>query len=266
MNGEQLERGHGGGDAGGMSWREYDTRRARDYDRDRAADDAWLAEIREALARTLPTAPAGTVLDLGAGTGLWSDRLSRWFDVHVLAVEPSTAMLTVAAGKRLPGVTLVQARAEAVPIRDRGCTAAWLSTVVHHFTDLRAAAADVRRVVAPRGVVCVRASFPDQPSGDLCSLRFFPSAQQVLAETPTLVDVVEVFGAAGLALQRRLAPREIVAASPTAFVQRLDRRADSLLRRIDDDEFAHGMALARAWADAAADRPVTFTPDLLVFA
>jgi SAM-dependent methyltransferase len=32
------------------------------------------------------------VLDLGAGTGTWATALADWFDISVVAVEPSAAM------------------------------------------------------------------------------------------------------------------------------------------------------------------------------
>lgn len=38
---------------------------------------------------------AGPLLDLGAETGLWSDRLARWLAATAIAVEPASARLMV---------------------------------------------------------------------------------------------------------------------------------------------------------------------------
>ena len=230
---------------------------------------------RAAAATTMTDPPAGPLLDLGAGTGLWSDRLARWLAVPVIAVEPASAMLTVARRKRLRDVTLLQARAEALPLRDDACRSAWLSTVVHHVSDMSAAAAQIRRIVTAGGTVWVRNSFVDQPSCDVHPLLFFPSARRVAAAFPTMIEVIEVFAAAGLRLQHRFAPDEIVADTRTAFVHRLCRRADSLLQHIDDGEFDRGIThppthppthpRARAWASRQPSAPVVYAPDLLVF-
>lgn len=248
-----------------MDWRQYDTARAYAYDLERTATDGSLVETRELVVAELASLPRPLVIDVGAGTGLWSDRLTRWLAVPVLAVEPSAAMLSVARDKHLAEVVMVQARGEALPIHDSACGAAWLSTVVHHFTDLSKAATEIRRVVADDGLALVRSGFPDQRSGDVYPTRFFPSAQQVAGEFPSLIDVVGAFAAAGMRLQRRFAPSEVIAASRTAFLQRVARRADSLLRQVSDDEFRQGMDHAREWADAAPDQPVSFRPDVLIF-
>ena len=248
-----------------MGWRDYDQARAAAYDAERAAPDAHLCEVREILVGELAPRQGGLVVDVGAGTGLWSDRLTRWVAMPVIAVEPSAAMMAVLADKRLPGVHAVRARAEGLPIRNGVCAAAWLSTVVHHFNDLDVAAAEVRRVLTPGGVVLVRSSFPEQPSGEVYPSRFFPSAGKVAAQFPTLDNVTQAFSRAGLALQRRHAPREVAAATRMQFLARVEARADSLLQEVSDDEFAAGLQGMRRWAKEAPDASVMFQPDLLVF-
>jgi ubiquinone/menaquinone biosynthesis C-methylase UbiE len=248
-----------------MSWRDYDQARAAAYDAERAAPDAQLSEVRAVLVRELAALPGGPVVDVGAGTGLWSDRLRRWVSMPVIAIEPSAAMLRRLADKRLPGVLALRGRAEALPLRRATCAAAWLSTVVHHFDDLEVAAAEVRRVLAPGGVALVRSSFPDQQSGAVYPSRFFPSAGRVAASLPTLEEVTRAFARSGLALERRHAPREVAAATRMEFLSRVESRADSLLREVSDDEFAAGLRNMRRWAEAAPGEPVLFHPDVLVF-
>lgn len=113
-----------------MTWRQYDTGRARAYDFERAAHDEFLAETRAVVVAELVSLPHPLVIDVGAGTGLWSDRLTRWLAVPVLAIEPSAAMLSVVRDKDLSNVLTVRARAEALPIRDSACGAAWPDVLV----------------------------------------------------------------------------------------------------------------------------------------
>lgn len=248
-----------------MSWRTYDRPRAVAYDAERAAPDEHVTEVRALVLEHLTHVEGGWVVDIGAGTGLWSDRLARWLSVRVVAVEPSPAMLEVLTDKRLADVVAVRGRAEALPLHDRSCGAAWLSTVVHHFDDLVAAAAEVARVLAPGGVVLVRSSFPDQQSGDVYPTRFFPSARTVAAQFPTLGAVTAAFAAAGMALRRRYTPSEVASPTREGFLRRVEARADSLLREVSDEEFVAGLAHMRRWVEAAPDSPVLFRHDLLVF-
>ncbi len=248
-----------------MSWRHYDEARALAYDAERAAPDEHLVPVRQLLVAELATMPLPRVVDVGAGTGLWSDRLVRWLSLPVIAVEPSVAMISVLASKNVAGVAVVQARGEALPLRDRSCGAAWLSTVVHHFDDLPAAAAEIARVLAPRGVVLVRSSFPGQSSGDVYPTRFFPSATMVAASFPTMSQVTEAFAHVGLRLRGRHTPSEIASPTRIDFLQRVEGRADSLLQEVSDQEFASGLRALRQWAQAAPHAPVHFQPDVLVF-
>lgn len=189
--------------------------------------------------------PVKRVVDIGPGTGLWSDRLGRWLSVPVVAVEPSAAMISVPTSKNLAGVVEVQARGEALPLRDGSCGAAWLSTVVHHFDNLAAATAETARVLAPGGVVLVRSSFPEQQSGNAYPTKFFPSATTVAATFPTLDKVTSAFGHVGLHLRQRHTPGEIASPTRTDFLQRVERRADSSLQEVSDQEFASGLQALR---------------------
>lgn len=119
-----------------MSWRHYDEARALACDAERAAPDEHLVPVRQLLAAELATMPVRRVVDVGTGTELWSDRLVRWLSAPVIAVEPSAPMIAVLVSKNVAGVALVQARGEALPLRDGSCGAAWLSTVAATFSTL----------------------------------------------------------------------------------------------------------------------------------
>jgi hypothetical protein len=74
-----------------MAWVDYD-QLAAVYDRDRAVPLEVLEPWRVALGAYLPPASRLPVLDLGAGTGLFSAAIAQWFDAEVVAVEPSEGM------------------------------------------------------------------------------------------------------------------------------------------------------------------------------
>jgi SAM-dependent methyltransferase len=110
------------------------------YSATRRPDPRVGALIRAALG------DARSVINVGAGSGSGSYEPAE----TVLAVEPSPVMI----GQRQAGVApVVQARAEALPVADKAADAAMALLTVHHWSDLEAGVAELRRVARRRIVV-----------------------------------------------------------------------------------------------------------------
>jgi SAM-dependent methyltransferase len=103
----------------------------------------------DALTFVLGTRPR-RVLDLGAGTGLLTEVL-RAAGHEVVAVDPSPEMLGELSA-RLPGVEAHVGTAEHVPVPGRSVDAVVAGQAAHWF-DPAPAAAEMRRVLRPGGVV-----------------------------------------------------------------------------------------------------------------
>jgi SAM-dependent methyltransferase len=88
---------------------------------------------------------AVSVLNVGAGTGGYEPA-----DREVTAVEPSAEMIAQRAADAAP---VVQASAEAVPFDDDSFDAAMALQTVHHWPDMEAGLAEMRRVA--RGPVVI---------------------------------------------------------------------------------------------------------------
>jgi SAM-dependent methyltransferase len=109
------------------------------YATTRQADPRIERQILDALG------DARSVVNVGAGVGSYEPR-----DREVVAVEPSAVMIA----QRPPGAApAVQAPAEALPFPDRSFDAALAVLTMHHWSDWRAGAAELRRVARQRVVM-----------------------------------------------------------------------------------------------------------------
>src|SRR5260370_41755021 len=100
------------------------------YARTRRAD----ARIVEQIPSLLSLPPGGRVVDVGAGTGNYSNALAA-AGYRVVAGEPSAAMRLQAVAP--PSVFLGARFAEALPLRGGGGNAAVCILPFYHFTDAR---------------------------------------------------------------------------------------------------------------------------------
>jgi ubiquinone/menaquinone biosynthesis C-methylase UbiE len=251
---------------------DYEGWMADAYDAGRRLGPEAFSAWREAAGRYLgpgPAAEGGAVLDLGAGTGRFSGHLAEWSGALVAAVEPTEAMAARARAKHQPGVQVVRARAESLPLAGGSVRAVWLSQVIHHIDDLPAAARELARVVRPGGHLLLRGELRDAhgrpESGVTLEIyRYFPEADRVAQTFPGREQVLATLSTTGFELIRLAAVEQTVAGSLQEFHDRLATRADSTLAAMDDEAFAAG--LARLARDAAAEVPPRPVIDRLGFA
>jgi ubiquinone/menaquinone biosynthesis C-methylase UbiE len=112
----------------------YDKQTAAAFKAVREVPRQGLSEWREAVRRHLRPSQGMTLVDIGAGSGAFSAAFSDWFDLSVLAVEPSAAMRDQIP--RTPAIQVFEGNASALPLPDESADAAWLSLVIHHIPDL----------------------------------------------------------------------------------------------------------------------------------
>jgi SAM-dependent methyltransferase len=81
----------------------YDDQTAAAYKAVREVPRDGLGAWREAVRRHLRPSPGMTVVDIGAGTGAFAAAFSDWFDLAIVAVEPSAAMRAQIPAARASG-------------------------------------------------------------------------------------------------------------------------------------------------------------------
>lgn len=152
------------------------------YHEGRRTDPRWMAAIAEALG------DARTVLNVGAGTGNYEPSGRA-----VVAIEPSSVML---AQRPQTAAPVVQATAEALPVRDGAFDAALAVLTLHHWTDVERGLAELRRV-ARRQVVLL---FEPGGNADFWLVRDY---------LPSIVEVDRGWAVSTSALRDHLGPIDV---------------------------------------------------------
>jgi SAM-dependent methyltransferase len=217
----------------------YDEQTAAAFKAVREVPRDGLSEWREAVRRHLRPSQGMTLVDIGAGTGVFAAAFSDWFDLSVVAVEPSAAMR-----EQIPRTPAIQVRAgdaSALPLPDESADAAWLSLVLHHISDLGAAAHEIRRVLRPGAPVLIRQGFPGRIDG-VELVRWFPETARTVDTYPSVTQTCRAFAAAGFHQDALEQVRETWPASLADFLGQVDtfRHADTTMRNLTEEEFLRG--------------------------
>jgi ubiquinone/menaquinone biosynthesis C-methylase UbiE len=245
----------------------YDGQTAAAFKAVREVPLAGLSEWREAVRRHLRPSQGMTLVDIGAGTGAFAAAFTDWFDLSVLAVEPSAAMRDQIP--RTPAIQVLAGNASSLPLPDEAADAAWLSTVIHHIPDLGVAAREIRRVLRPGAPVLIRQSFPGR--WDRIELvRWFPETARTIDTFPSVTETCKAFAAAGFHQDALEQVRETYPTSLADFLGQVDsfRHADTTMRNLTEDEFLLGKErlrrAVRHVADTANPETISSWLDLLV--
>ena len=119
------------------------------YASTRRADPRIAAQVSVALGEAM------TVLNVGAGVGSYEPD-----DRFVVGLDPSATMLSQRAGGGCPAVL---GRAESLPFADGTFDAAMATLTLHHWTDLAAGLAEMRRVSARQVAMVYETSAAHSP-------------------------------------------------------------------------------------------------------
>lgn len=246
-----------------------------DYDKTKipAAYDAgrsYTADVLDFWLRTISCAVEkdriADILDLGCGTGRYSAALAAHFGARVVGVDPSEKMLSEARKKGGDRVCFARGSAEAIPVGDASIDMVFLSMVFHHFENPQDAAQECHRVLRESGSLCLRTATSDRAD---CYpfVPFFRGAKYILSKRLQPLTFIETTftEAAFERIQHQVVNSE-VAANWRLFAEKISCRADSILARLTDEEFASGLAALRDYARTKPENEPVIEPiDFFVF-
>jgi ubiquinone/menaquinone biosynthesis C-methylase UbiE len=239
---------------------------AANYDRGRDHGPQLLDLWMNAVASYVQDSGVKKILDLGCGTGRFTEALAAKFDAEVIGVDPSLKMLEQAQKKRRDHRVRYQpGRGEHLPLIDDSVDLIFMSMVFHHFKDPLLAARECRRVLADGGTVCLRAGTFEQISS-YPYVPFFPTSRPLMEECLSRAAFVrETFEAEGFRTLGHDIITQKIAPSLECYAEKLAAGADSVLARLSQADFESGMTALRSHAARADIQAVTEPIDFFVF-
>ena len=224
--------------------------------------DRWVRLVQEVL----PRAGGTLVIDLGCGTGRFTEPLAEQLGVSVVGVDPSQKMLQEAARHtRSRRIAYREGSAEAIPAGASVAALIYMSNAIHHVMTLDQALQEMRRVLHAHGVVFIRNySLENLPS--LPYLKFFPEAmhisQDMLWRRST---IVEHFIARGFTLLSQGTVRQEASPNVVSYLGKIKSRVYSDLALISEEAFARGIARMHEAGTSLGSGPVLEEVEYFVF-
>jgi ubiquinone/menaquinone biosynthesis C-methylase UbiE len=102
----------------------------------------------------LDKVPVQSVLELGCGTGHWTEFLSS-LGFSVTALDVSEAMLRIARQKNIPNAKILNADASSLPFEDNSIGLVFTITMLEFVQDIQKVLAEIFRVLQPGGTLIV---------------------------------------------------------------------------------------------------------------
>ena len=207
----------------------------------RRPDPRIGARIRAALGTT------GPVLNVGAGAGSYEPH-----DLPVVAVEPADLMLQQRPPDAAPAVRAI---AEQLPFVSGGFAAAMAVLTIHHWSDIAAGLAELRRVAAGSVVIL---SWDSSISDRYWMVEeYLPASRGLDRDLPRPAAIAELLG--GGTVETVEVPADCTDGfyaawwrRPEAYLDPAVRQAISGIARLPDDEVRLG--IERLAADLESGR------------
>lgn len=160
------------------------------YDATRRADPYLAGRVFSLL----QPARGGLFLDVACGSGNYTTALAG-MGVRIVGADQSATMVS-AARRKAPGVPWCIADAGSLPFGDRRFDGAVCTLAIHHFKNVGAALAEIRRVLRGGRLVLLTAT-REQMRGYWLNAYFPLAMERSIAQMPDWLDVRSALLAAG---------------------------------------------------------------------
>ena len=206
------------------------------YDEVRQGD---LALIRR-LIQALPSRTGLCVLDIGCGTGNYTDLFQKLSRAKVYGVEPSMGMLAKARRKN-EYIIFKRGQADDIPFDSAFFDFAYMTDVIHHIPDIKAMFSELWRVLKSDGKGCIVTQSHQQIEARPIA-HYFPGTARVDKERyPDIDEIIEVASAQGFIQIMGEALLEESLELDVSYLELVRKKGYSMLHLISDEEYQVGL-------------------------
>jgi len=211
------------------------------YDKVRVGDPEMVQKILDGVSLS----EKSLVLDIGCGTGNNTLLLAATSCSRVVGLDLSLGMLREASVKS-DSFPVIQSPADVLPFSDDSFQFVFMTEVVHHLPDVDKTISETFRILRDPGSLCIVTQAHRQIEGRMTS-RFFPGTIEVDQARYPDIDVLE--GSMHSAGFHRVDLQEYTfrpVRLAEDYLMTVSKRGYSMLHKITDDEYNHGLIELRA--------------------
>jgi ubiquinone/menaquinone biosynthesis C-methylase UbiE len=224
-------------DNGGVTLKEF-TKIAIDYDKGRRGEDIgfWAGEVE----RFGSLGSDSWVLDLGCGTGLYTEGIAEKTSASMCGLDPAVGMLAQARMKST-SVHWFNAVGENLPLRPGVFDCVFSSQVWHHITDKQGTAHECGRVLKGDRVVIIRTISHEQLREKVVFTYFPEILENQLRVYPSIEDFSRYFRNAGFSSTEYYAYGLERYQASSEFIEVAQKKLWSMFRPISTEGLERGV-------------------------
>lgn len=206
----------------------------------------WLSTI----SKYVPSNSIDTIIDIGCGTGRFTQELAYHFSARVYGIDPSSKMLKEAIENVISTkVKFLQGSTEHIPLNDDFSDLVFLSQVYHHIQDRSRAFSEFKRILKKKGILCIRNSTTENLD-TILYLRFFPQALKMDFDyLPSRKEVINLLCINGFKVKGHEIVRQKFADNLTEYFNKVKSRALSDLVNLADCDFNYGLSKLETYCE-----------------
>jgi len=222
------------------------------YDDVRKSDLALIQRLIQAL----PSRSDMRVLDIGCGTGNYTDLFQKLTQVEVYGVEPSAGMLEKARRKN-NHITFKIGQADSIPFDNDFFDFVYMTDVIHHVPDINAMFTEIWRVLKPGRMGCIVTQSHQQIEARPIA-HYFPGTARVDKERyPDIDEIIQTASTQGFTQTNGEILSEESVELDNDYLELVRKKGYSMLHLISDEEYRAGL---KALEQALGNGPVTVQP------
>lgn len=181
------------------------------------------------------------ILDIGCGTGNYTDIMQKITKSKTYGVDQSEGMLLKAREKN-EKINFVKGDALSIPFENDFFDFIYMTDVIHHISDIDKMFFEIYRVLKPNGKVCI--STQSHRQIDLRYMSYFFPRTSIVDKNryPDIDEIVENAKKNRLdLLKERIVDEGTEVMLGEGFLELVEKRGYSMLHLISDEEFKEGL-------------------------